>query len=43
MRVLTQERAGLLVKRDSLTPPRKGLVNQCSVEDDEVVAVIVTE
>ena len=43
MRLLTQERAGLLVKRDSLTPPRKGLVNQCSVEDDEVVAVIVTE
>ena len=36
----TQERAGLLVKRDSLTPPRKGLLNQCSVEDEEVVAVV---
>jgi len=33
---ISKERAGLLVKRDSLTPPRKGLVNQCSVEDDEV-------
>ena len=31
-----QERAGLLVKRDSLTPPRKGLLNQNSVEEDEV-------
>ena len=31
-----QERAGLLVKRDSLTPPRKGLLNQSSVEEDEV-------
>ena len=41
MRLLTQERAGLLVKRDSLTPPRKGLLNQCSVEDEEVGAVVV--
>ena len=33
---IMQERAGLLVKRDSLTPPRKGLLNQSSVEEDEV-------
>lgn len=33
---ISKERAGLLVKRDSLTPPRKGLFNQGSVEDDEV-------
>ena len=24
------------MKRDSLTPPRKGLLNQSSVEDDDV-------
>ena len=41
MKLSTQERAGLLVKRDSLTPPRKGLVNQGSVEDDEVGAVLL--
>jgi len=33
---ISKERAGLLVKRDSLTPPRKGLLNQSSVEDEEV-------
>jgi len=35
---ISKERAGLLVKRDSLTPPRKGLLNQNSVEEDEVVS-----
>jgi len=35
---ISKERAGLLVKRDSLTPPRKGLINQSSVENEEEVS-----